>query len=117
MSRELSSEEKKLLSLKIPKALQQGRKSYETKTESNDILVKAGYKPYFTIDHPTIHKDKKAKLNSTRTSAGTSTGTRIVAKAASKSKKDNKPSIVSKVCYEIVFISQVFMIITLLYIF
>ena len=59
MSRDLSNGEKQLLYSKVPKALGQGRKSYETKLEANDVLHKAGYKPYFSTDH----KDKKAKLN------------------------------------------------------
>ena len=58
MSRDLSVGEKKLLNIKVPKALRQGRKSYETKIEANDVLHKAGYKPYFPIDLPTDHKDK-----------------------------------------------------------
>ena len=63
MSRELSVVEKKLLSSKVPKALGQGRKSYETKIEANDVLQKAGYEVYFKVDIPIDHKDKKAKLN------------------------------------------------------
>ena len=63
MSRELSVVEKKLLSSKVPKALGQGRKSYETKIEANDLLQKAGYDLYFKVDIPIDHKDKKAKLN------------------------------------------------------
>ena len=63
MSRELSVVEKKLLSSKVPKALGQGRKSYETKIEANDVLQKAGYDLYFKVDIPIDHKDKKAKLN------------------------------------------------------
>ena len=63
MSRDLSVGEKKLLNIKVPKALGQGRKSYETKIEANDVLHKAGYKPYFPVDLPTDHKDKKTKLN------------------------------------------------------
>ena len=106
MSRDLSAAEKKLLLEKVPKALGQGRKSFETKTEANAVLLKAGYKKYFDIVPPIVHTDKKTKHK--HDGAGTSVGTginsraTIVAKAASKSKKDVKklcfPS-VSKVCY------------------
>jgi hypothetical protein len=102
MSRELSVAEKKLLTIKVPKALGQGRKSYETKIETNDVLHKAGYKPYFAVDLPTDHKDKKAKLNVPAIATGTSCGV-IIAKAASKSSKDVNKGIKSsngpKVCY------------------
>ena len=80
MSRELSVVEKKLLSSKVPKALGQGRKSYETKIEANDLLQKAGYDLYFKVDIPIDHKDKKAKLNvplaytSVKNKAGIGTG-------------------------------------------
>jgi hypothetical protein len=96
MSRDLSAVEKKLLYSKVPKALGQGRKSFETKTEANAILHKAGYKRYFDIDLPIVHTDKKAKFH--QNGAGTSRAT-VVAKSASKSKKDVKQVIVPKVCY------------------
>ena len=108
MSRDLSTVEKKLLLAKVPKALGQGRKSFETKTEANAVLHKAGYKKYFDIDPPIVHTDKKAKIKYAGSGAGVDVGTSskatIVAKAASKSKKDAKklyvPSInYSKVCY------------------
>ncbi len=94
MSRDLSAAEKKLLLEKVPKALGQGRKSFETKTEANAVLVKAGYKKYFDIDLPIVHTDKKTKHK--HDGAGPSVGTginsraTIIAKAASKSKKDVK---------------------------
>jgi hypothetical protein len=96
MSRDLSNGEKQLLYSKVPKALGQGRKSYETKLEANAVLHKAGYKPYFSTDH----KDKKAKLNITGTSTGTSAGTCagagigtsiIISKPILKSIKDLSP--------------------------
>jgi hypothetical protein len=95
MSRDLSAVEKKLLFSKVPKALGQGRKSFETKTEANAVLQKAGYKRYFDIDPPIVHTDKKAKFH--QNGAGTSRST-IVAKSASKSKK-HSVSPVPKVCY------------------
>lgn len=106
MSRDLSAAEKKLLLEKVPKALGQGRKSFETKTETNAVLVKAGYKKYFDIDPPIVHTDKKTKHKhdgaGTSVGAGINSRATIVAKAASKSKKDVKklciPS-VSKVLY------------------
>ena len=70
MSRDLSNGEKQLLYSKVPKALGQGRKSYETKIEANDVLHKAGYKPYFSTDH----KDKKAKLNRAGSGSGIGAG-------------------------------------------
>jgi hypothetical protein len=123
MSRELSVAEKKLLTSKVPKALGQGRKSYETKIETNDVLQKAGYKPYFDVDLPTDHKDKKAKLNVPAIATGTSCGV-IVAKAALKStkdvKKDIKPSNETKVCYattaQCTTIDKIVAIITFVYI-
>jgi hypothetical protein len=92
MSRDLSNGEKQLLYSKVPKALGQGRKSYETKLEANAVLHKAGYKPYFSTDH----KDKKAKLNITDTSAGTCAGAGIgtsiiISKPILKSIKDLSP--------------------------
>jgi hypothetical protein len=96
MSRDLSAAEKKLLLEKVPKALGQGRKSFETKTETNAVLLKAGYKKYFDIDPPIVHTDKKTKHKHKYDGAGTSVGAginsraTIVAKAASKSKKDVK---------------------------
>jgi len=82
MSRELSVVEKKLLSSKVPKALGQGRKSYETKIEANDVLQKAGYDLYFKVDIPIDHKDKKAKLNVPL--AYTSIGSRAAIRAGVK---------------------------------
>jgi hypothetical protein len=94
MSRDLSTVEKKLLLEKVPKALGQGRKSFETKIEANAVLLKAGYKKYFAIDPPIVHTDKKTKHKHDSTSAvadiGINSRAPIVAKAASKSKKDVK---------------------------
>jgi hypothetical protein len=96
MSRDLSAVEKKLLFSKVPKALGQGRKSFETKTEANAVLHKAGYKRYFDIDPPIVHTDKKAKFHQNGAGASRST---IVAKSASKSKKNISVPSVPKVCY------------------
>ena len=99
MSRDLSAVEKKLLFSKVPKALSQGRKSFETKSEANAVLQKAGYKRYFDIDPPTVHTDKKAKFH--QNDAGTSRAT-VIVKSASKSKKDVKnvkQVSIPKVCY------------------
>jgi hypothetical protein len=101
MSRDLSAVEKKLLFSKVPKALGQGRKSFETKIEANAVLNKAGYKRYFDIDPPIVHTDKKAKYH--QNDPGSSRAT-IVAKSASKSKKPSvfpvlPAPLVSKVCY------------------
>jgi hypothetical protein len=85
-----------LLFSKVPKALGQGRKSFETKIEANAVLHKAGYKKYFDIDPPTVHTDKKAKIY--QNGAGTSRAI-IVTKSASKSKKDVKQVSVPEVCY------------------
>lgn len=61
MPRDLSLKERDLLNKKIPKALNQGRKSEDTKIKANKVLVDAGYDEYFSIDD-VKESNKKRKI-------------------------------------------------------
>ena len=59
MPRELSLKERDLLNKKVPKALNQGRKSEDTKIKANKVLVDAGYDEYFSIEN--VEKNNKKR--------------------------------------------------------